>query len=51
MPYNTHKFSFRSKECFFLSYSSARFHYKCLDISTGRVYVARHVTFDEFSFP
>jgi hypothetical protein len=40
-PYNSHKLSFRSKQCVFLGYSSHHKGYKCLDISTGRVYISR----------
>jgi hypothetical protein len=51
-PYNTHKFAFRSKLCVFLGYSLARKGYKCLEVSSGRVFVSRDVIFDEqvFSF-
>lgn len=50
-PYNTHKLSFRSKQCVFLGYSSMHKGFKCLDISTGRVYISRDVVFDETVFP
>lgn len=46
-PYNTHKLSFRSKQCVFLGYSTLHKGFKCLDPSSGRVYVSRDVTFDE----
>lgn len=49
-PYNRHKFSYRSRPCVFLGYSPSHLGYWCLEPSTNRVYVARHVTFDEFSF-
>lgn len=50
-PYNSHKLQFRSKQCVFLGYSSLHKGFKCLDVSTGRVYVSRDVTFDENFFP
>ena len=50
-PYNSHKLSFHSKQCVFLGYSSHHKGVKCLDVSTGRVYVSRDVVFDENVFP
>jgi hypothetical protein len=50
-PYNKHKLEFRSKQCAFLGYSNVHKGYKCLDISTGRVYISRDVVFDETVFP
>ena len=50
-PYNTHKLQFRSKQCVFLGYSSLHKEFKCLDISSGRVYISRDVIFDENIFP
>jgi hypothetical protein len=51
-PYNSHKLQFRSLHCAFLGYSNLHKGYKCLDISTGRVYISRDVIFDDnvFSF-
>jgi len=50
-PYNAHKLQFRSKRCVFLGYSNLHKGYKCLDITSGRVYISRDVTFDETIFP
>ena len=50
-PYNTNKLQFRSKQCVFLGYSLNHQGYRCLDPSTGRVYLSGHVIFDESSFP
>lgn len=36
---------------FFLGYSLNHQGYRCLDQSTGRIYLSRHVIFDELSFP
>ena len=50
-PYNTRKLAFRSTRCVFLGYSPLHKGYKCLDPSTGRVYISRDVIFDESIFP
>jgi len=50
-PYNSHKFSYHSKSCLFLGYSEPHLGYKCLDLSTGRLYIARHLIFNEQVFP
>jgi hypothetical protein len=50
-PYNTRKLAFRSTRCAFLGYSPMHKGYKCLDISTGRIYISRDVVFDEDVFP
>jgi hypothetical protein len=49
--YNSRKLQFRSKQCVFFGYSSMHKGYKCLEVSTGRVYIYRDVTFDEEVFP
>lgn len=49
-PDNDHKLIFRSKPCTFLGYSFYHKGYKCL-VSDARVYIARHVMFDETKFP
>ena len=50
-PYNQRKLAFRSKQCVFLGYSHMHKGVKCLDISSGRVYISRDVVFDETVFP
>jgi histone deacetylase 1/2 len=50
-PYNARKLEFRSKQCAFIGYSNMHKGFKCLDISTGRVYISRDVVFDETMFP
>jgi hypothetical protein len=50
-PYNKRKLQFRSTQCAFLGYSGIHKGYKCLDISTGRVYISRDIVFDETVFP
>jgi hypothetical protein len=48
-PYTANKLEYRSKACIFLGYSYGG--YRCLDPFTDRVYLSRHVIFDEQSFP
>ncbi|KAD4584166.1 hypothetical protein E3N88_21767 [Mikania micrantha] len=50
-PYNKHKMDFRSTSCVFLGYSSSHHGYRCLDPQTDRIYIARHVRFNEHHFP
>ncbi|KAJ0483795.1 putative RNA-directed DNA polymerase [Helianthus annuus] len=50
-PYNSHKMDFRSTPCLFLGYSPIHHGYRCLDLTTERVYIARHVRFNEKCFP
>jgi hypothetical protein len=50
-PYTKHKFNFRSTECIFLGYASTSKGYLCLDPLTSKIYVSRHVTFNESHFP
>lgn len=49
-PYNQHKLQFRSKRCTFFGFEPNHKGYKCLD-DNGRVFVSRHVVFDETQFP
>lgn len=49
--YIDRKLNFRTKQCIFLGYSSSHKGYKCLDRSTGRIYLFRDVVFDESVFP
>ena len=48
-PYNSHKLEYRSKRCVFIGYSSLHKGFKCLEVSSGRVYISRDV--DENIFP
>lgn len=49
-PFNRHKLDFRSTECVFLGYSPFHKGYKCFH-PNGRIYISRHVQFDETKFP
>lgn len=49
-PYNSHKFQYRSTKCVFLGYSPFHKGYRCL-CPSGRVYIARTVSFNEKEFP
>lgn len=51
VPYTQNKLQQKSKACVFLGYSLNHQGYKCLDLSTRRIYVSRHVLFDDDCFP
>ncbi|KAJ0443134.1 putative RNA-directed DNA polymerase [Helianthus annuus] len=46
-----HKLTHRSVACVFLGYPANYRGYRCLDVSTGKTYFSRHVTFAEDIFP
>lgn len=50
-PYTKHKLQPRSVLCVFLGYHPSYKGYRCLDPSTGRIYISRHVLFHENVFP
>ena len=51
VPYAQNKLQPKSKPCVFLGYSLNHQGYKCLDLSTRRIYLSRHVLFNEDFFP
>lgn len=46
-PFSQHKFDPKSLQCVFLGYNMQYKGYRCLYPHTGRVYICRHVIFDE----
>lgn len=50
-PNYFHKLQAKSVQCVVLGYASNYKGYRCLDPTVGHVYVSRHVTFMEDSFP
>lgn len=50
-PYTKHKLEARSTPCIFLGYSQTQSAYLCLDPSTNRIFISRHVQFHETCFP
>lgn len=50
-PYTQNKLEPRSRMCVFLGYPSHYHGFRCLDLTTGRIYISSQVVFDEQSFP
>ena len=46
-PYNTHKLQPKFTPCVFIGYSPTQNAYKCIDPLTSRIYLSKHVLFDE----
>ena len=46
-PYNTHKLQPKATPCLFVGYSPTQNAYKCLDPQANKLYLSRHVLFDE----
>lgn len=50
-PFGCSKLNFKSTHCIFLGYSPHHKGYCYMNINSGRIYVSRHVLFDEINFP
>ncbi|PKU66636.1 Retrovirus-related Pol polyprotein from transposon TNT 1-94 [Dendrobium catenatum] len=50
-PYSSHKLSPISHPCVFIGYPQTQKGYKCLDLTTNKVYISNHVIFIENCFP
>ena len=50
-PYTKNKLEPKSCACIFVGYSSSQSAYKCFDPITHRVFVSRHVQFNENEYP
>ena len=46
-----HKLAPRSMECVLLGFPDSHKGYRCLDLSTNRIIISRHVVFDDQQFP
>ena len=51
LPRTAHKLESRSTPCVLLGYPTDHRGYRCLELSTQRIILSRHVTFDESVFP
>ncbi|GJS49663.1 ribonuclease H-like domain-containing protein [Tanacetum coccineum] len=49
--HSPHKLAPRATLCIFLGYPAYHCGYRCLDISTNKIILSRHVTFNELQFP
>ena len=50
-PYTSSKLDSRSELCLFLGYSAFHYGYRCLSLSSGKMYISRDVAFMESIFP
>lgn len=50
-PYRKDKLSPKSSKCTFIGYSPMHKGYKCYDNSTKKIFISRHVVFEETTFP
>ena len=50
-PYAKYKLNYHSKQCVYLGQSAFHKVYLCLDKESDKIYMSRHVVFDEMTFP
>ena len=50
-PYTTSKLDSRSERCVFLGYSAFHSGYRCLSLTSGKIYISRDVVFVESIYP
>ncbi|KAM1789190.1 hypothetical protein ACFX11_039377 [Malus domestica] len=50
-PYNDTKLQAKTTKCLFLGYATKYKGYICYEVSKQRIYISRHVVFDESQFP
>ncbi|KAJ4776116.1 hypothetical protein LUZ62_060373 [Rhynchospora pubera] len=50
-PYNKNKLEPRALPCVFLGYATLQKGFRCLHLPTNKIYISRHVVFDETQFP
>ena len=50
-PYTSHKLQPKSIPCVFIGYHPSVKGYRCLDPLSGRIYLSKHVTFNDTVFP
>ena len=51
LSYSLYKLNTRSEKCIFLGYSSIHLGYKCLSLSSNKLFISRDVIFEESIFP
>jgi Reverse transcriptase (RNA-dependent DNA polymerase)/gag-polypeptide of LTR copia-type len=50
-PYSEHKLQTRSLPCVFIGYATSQKGYRCLHLSSNKIFISRNVIFDEAVFP
>ena len=50
-PYATSKLDSRSDKCIFLGYSASHLGYRCLSLTSDKLYISRDVIFQEHDYP
>jgi Integrase core domain/GAG-pre-integrase domain len=50
-PYNKHKLELRAQPCIFIGYVISHKGYRCLQLSSNRIFISRNIQFNEHSYP